>query len=563
MLSYVNIIKQSKSIKFMRLVGDCPKKPPPLEKDQPLMRSPLLASAVTLALLASSARADWQVNSEFKLHLPESTFDQLIQDFWQTLQGSQTVAVGNIPVNLGDTQLAINGINVSVDYSFPIPQRVDNTHREWKLMSNTVGAKVTVDQLVITQQKVINVGGINIGTTITATCNNIALALPAGSATVQATVRAEVAQNQIQLSMPTYGATWPDNAWQVTGLDCPELGNVGGQVTQQIQSYLSSFQNVDAAVGAALNRQFTAWSQKASVLLLSQQNLPTGVDYLNASFEPATAAENNGNGLIIGGTLRFVYPFVAQGQHFEQSFALPADAQITPNANPQLLIPFATPRAVMMGHYFAGKLEYTLRSTEIGGFTSFMNSYFQKLFVWPDLLSFSNNTLFLFNVQPMGPPSFTNEAASGTNGIKGNLSQPISMRMYAPIKGVYTPYVEFRTTLSGPAIFTLGTNGKVTLKMTPSDQAMTYAFADAYVKKYNPNTGISVSKLQSAAHDAMASEGVSLTIPNFAVGSNLTLLPTDWTLQKGSVLRLGFTTTSTAAAAVATSASASSSTKKK
>jgi hypothetical protein len=59
------------------------------------MRTFLLALAA-LSLTATPTLADWQVSSEFKLHLPESTFDKIIQDFWQSLQGTQKVAVGNV-----------------------------------------------------------------------------------------------------------------------------------------------------------------------------------------------------------------------------------------------------------------------------------------------------------------------------------------------------------------------------------------------------------------------------------------------------------------------------------
>ena len=103
------------------------------------------ASTLALSLLAASpARAEWKVQSEFQLHLTESTFDKIIQDFWSTLQGTKTIPVGNMPVNLGDTQLEINGINVAVNYDFPVPSRVDTTHRIWELKSNKLSANVTV-----------------------------------------------------------------------------------------------------------------------------------------------------------------------------------------------------------------------------------------------------------------------------------------------------------------------------------------------------------------------------------------------------------------------------------
>lgn len=501
----------------------------------------LLASTLAFALLApQTSQAEWQVKSEFQLHLTEATFDKIIQDFWSSLQGSKTIPVGNTAVDLGDTKLQINGINVAVNYDFPIPTRVDTSHRIWELKSNNLSANVTVNELVITRNQTINIGGIEVGSTITVVCNNIGMTLPAGQASIDATVEAQVAQNQVKLSMPTYSAQWPASAWQVSSINCPDLASLGDLVKAQILNYLSSFQNMDAAVNSALNTQFNNWSQQASVLLLSQQQLPTGNDYLKIFYQPATARENNGDGLILGGTLIFDYPYVAEGQSFEQDFALPANTQLVAQANPQLLIPFQAIKALMMGEYFAGQLTYAMHSSEIPGFQSLEGSFFKKLFGWPDLLSFPSNTNFLLQALPMGPPSFTNEASAGTNAISGDLSVPLSLRMFAPIDNQYTPYVEFRTALTGATTLTLGANGKVNFQINAQTPTVTYAYADSYVAAHNPNTYIAVNTIASTAATALNTNGLQLTIPTFTVGSSLSLVPADWALLESDVLRLDF-----------------------
>ncbi|MGZ3720791.1 MAG: hypothetical protein ACXWR1_20660 [Bdellovibrionota bacterium] len=510
------------------------------------------AIAAILPLFAQTAQAEWQVRSEFQLHLTEDTFDKMIQDFWQSLQGTQKVAVGNVPVDLGDTKLAINGINVAVNYSFPLPTRIDTTHRIWDMKSTNLGAAVTVDQLVITRHQVINIGGVNVDTPIVVVCNNIALGLPAGQASIEATVEAQVVQNQVQLTMPTYNATWPSGAWQISSLNCPELASVSDQVKAQILGYLSSFQNLDSAVSSALTTQFTKWSQQASLLLLSQQQLPTKSDYLKIFYEPETARENNGNGLILTGHLRFDYPFVAQGQNYLQEFPLPAGTQIVPGTTPQLIVSFSAIKTLMMGEYFAGKLEYTMPSSQVTGFQSIMSSFWLKLFGWPDLLSFPSNTSFLFQFLPMGPPSFLNEAAGGTNVITGDLTQPVSMRMFAPKNGQYTPYVEFRTTLAGPATMTLGTAGQINFKINAADQPVQYAFAQSYIDQYNPNKFIAINTIAKSARTALNTDGLQLTIPPLTVGASITLAPNDWQLQPNNVIRLDFSANSRAAAPAVT-----------
>lgn len=94
--------------------------------------------------------------------------------------------------------------------------------------------------------------------------------------------------------------------------------------------------------------------------------------------------------------------------------------------------------------------------------------------------------------------------------------------------------------------------------MQATEQPVSYAFAAGYVNEHNPNTYIAASTIAKAARDALNTDGVQITIPTFKVGSNLTLVPADWTLQADSVLRLDFnanssiTTTAVSRSAVTT-----------
>lgn len=518
------------------------------------MRS-TLALLLSLSVLSSplTAEARWQVKSEFQLHLTEPLFDTLIADFWQSLQGAQTIPVGNVGFNAGnDTTVQINGINVSVNYSFPLPVRISPDVREWELKSNQIAARVTASQLVVRQVILKEVNGIIFETVATATCDNVALSLPQGAASITARVRAEVAQNQVKLSMPTYNAQWGSTAWQVESLNCPQLANIGGMIKEQIVSYLSSFQNLDAEVGSAIRSQFAKWSTDASMLLLSQLQLPVKSDYVQVYYEPKEAKENAGKGLILSGTLRLDYPYVAQGQDFVQEFKLPAGLTPANQALPQLLIPFATIRAMIMGEYFAGQLDYTMKSTDIPAFTSLMQSRFKQFFGWPDLMNYDKDTMFLFNYVPMGPPSFENEKSGGNGVIEGDLTIPLAMRMFAPLKGTWTPYVEFRTMVSGATTMKLQADGKVLFKITASDQPATYAFAQKYVQEYQPKQKIAIDTLASAARDSLNADGMTMSLPTLTVGKQLQLVPQAWNLQNGGVLKLDFNAQSKATAAVQT-----------
>ncbi|HEY8280407.1 MAG TPA: hypothetical protein VIH99_12335 [Bdellovibrionota bacterium] len=501
----------------------------------------------TLALLVSlalslPAQARLQIKSEFQLHLTEALFDNLINDFWQSLQGHKQIPAGNVDTQLTpDLRVQVIGLNVDADYFFPVPQRVDPEHREWELKSDKLSATVSATQLNIMIRTVIHIpgGGTGIGTT-TVTCNNVSLHLPEGSAKVSARVRAEVENDQIQLSMPDYNIDWNSDSWQLNDMVCAEA--LQGDVKTKVLEYLSSFENLHDAFGATLNEQFARWSKDVSLVLMSEQEIPTGSEQVKMFYEPKSVTENRAGsrGLVVAGKLRFEYPFVAKDQEIVQDFPLPEGTALVPQEAPQLLAPFAALRALMMGQYFSGALEYVMRSPEIPSFQSLMQSRWKQLYAWPDLMRYPKDTTFLFQFQPLGPPSFENEKAGEGGTIQGDLTMPLSIRMFSPIDGIYSPYVEFRTRFSGPTTLSLGEDGSIRFKINSSDQEASYAFAQSYIDERHPVTRIAIHTIARASASSLSTEGLNMTVPNLTIGKNLKLVPQGWNLQQGNVLKLNF-----------------------
>lgn len=501
-----------------------------------------------LSLVTFSAQAQWEVKSDFQLQLTESLFDTLINDFSKSMQGTQTISVPNYTFTAMGLPISVNGIKANVNYSFPAPVRTAGQKREWNLASTQLEGRILVDSATTSTiiEKVVN--GIRVRIRVNAECHNISLHLAPGMTSVQASINADVVDNQIKLTMPTFNADWRQGAWAVESITCTGIEGIDGIVRAQVLQALSNFQNFDAQVRTKLDEQFVAWSHDASLLMLSERELPTGKDYLKLFYEPTAAAEND-NGLLLTGQLRFVYPFVALGQNIVQEYKLKVGADKTKaktsSASPQLIMPFASIRSLMMGEYFAGKLEYSIRSYEIPAFQELMQSRWKQFWAWPDLMKFPTNTTFAFQMVPYGPPAFENEKGTGADVITGDLSLPLAVKMYAPVEGSYTPYVQFKTMMAGSSTLKLLKGGKIDFQLSATDLPVSYSWATAYVSKYNPTKRIAAETMASAAKNALSTDGFTLAIPNFLVGKAVKLVPEHWTLQGGN-LTLGFTTGSSA-----------------
>jgi hypothetical protein len=504
----------------------------------PTMR--LFFTCCLMLLGAQNTEARWSVQSEFQLHLSEPTFDKVIEDFWQSLQGKQNIPLENISIAPGGIPIQIQGIRTELNYAFPLPQRIEGA-REWAMATDKLSATLIVDRISASQIIEREIDGIIIEIRLDAECRNIRLKLPEGSASISAHIRAEVAQSQVKLSLPFFDADWREGSWQLESMSCSGAEGFDSIVAQEALKALSSFQKFDTEVRTALDTSFEQWSKDASLLLLSQRELPSEKDYVKIFYEPESAVETGG-GLLLRGEMRFEYPFVAPGQDIENKFRISQTRianEFRDNAKPMLLLPFETVRALMMGEYFANKLEYSMWSNEIESFNELMQSRWSQFFAWPHLMSWPKNTKFAFQFQPMGPPSFENERAAGSDAISGNINLPLAVRMYGPIKGVYSPMVEFRTQLLGNSTIKLLPNGKVQFQVETEELPVAYGWSKKYLNKYKPTQRIAVKTMAKALKKTLNAEGFTISLPTITVGKSLKLKPESWQLD-GKRLRLDF-----------------------
>ncbi|RZA08463.1 MAG: hypothetical protein EOP11_04760 [Proteobacteria bacterium] len=500
----------------------------------------LLLTIFSFAAIERSATAQYSVKSEFELLLGEKLFDQVIGDFWSMLQGSQTIKLNDLRVQPQGIPVYIQGIRAEVNYEFPLPKRVLGSNvREWDLSTQTLSSKLYVDKVQASGRILRLMDGIRVWIDVNATCTNLVLRLPAGFSEVNARVRAEVVQNQIKLSLPSYQADWKPGSWELESVNCTGIEGFEEVVKEEALKALSSFQNFDAPVKEEIAKRFADWSESASAILLSEQEIPSGKDYLKIFFEPKQAREN-GNGLLLSGDMRFEYPSVAKGQNIEQVHALNA-ARSREQGDLQagnVLLPFAAVKSLLMGEYFAGKLEQTVSSNAIPAFASFMKDRFAQFWAFPELSRYQTNAEFKFQFLPVGPPAFSGERMGGGGTILGNMNLPLAVRMHSFVGGAFTPMVEFRTVAAGPASITLGEGGNLKFSMQAEKQPVTYGWEQSYLKNYKPDQRVSVDVIADKVRSSLSTQAFNVAFPALQVGS-LSLKPASWLLENGN-LRLNF-----------------------
>ncbi len=494
---------------------------------------------VLLGALASySAVAQYSVNTEFALHLSNSLFDRIVEDFWKRLQGRQSIDVGDFTIAPGGIPIRISGVKAEIDYQFEKPVRSSSGDRAWRVEAKDVGAVITVASMSASQTIVRDIGGVLVRIRIDAECRNMVLRLPQGAASVEADVSAGIENGHIRLEMPRFAADWKKDSWVMESVSCSGTQGLEQFVSAETLKALESFQNFDRDVRGALEKKFADWSRDMSLLLLSESVLPGATDELQVHYRP-DRVEEAAEGVALRGRMEFRYPYVSQWQNIHHEFSLPRGANRTTGNG--LSLPMAAIKALMMGQYFAGKLEYGLRSYELPAFHELMQSRWKQFFAWPDLMRFAKNTTFLFQFLPLGPPSLENETAAGDGVISADLFVPIAARMFAPDEDLYVPYVEFRANLGGRAELAVVPGGKAVFRLATNGVDLKYRWSQRYLAKHEPDQRIAADKMGEAIRGSLTTDGWELPVPTLPVGPTLKLVPEKWNLQEG-VVELQFTT---------------------
>ena len=503
-----------------------------------LMKSKFLIVPMLSFLLGTAeARAAYELDSDFQLHLGNTLFNQLINDFGNSLQGQKSVPIPDMVAQAG-APVSISGLNLNISYNFAAPVR-EGSQRVWDLNSQSISAKLLINSISISQTIVKDIGGIIVNVVLDASCNNIELNLSPNGSYVDAKLAANLVNNEVVISLADLKANWPSGAWTLSKMSCTGASGFDAIVKSAVLQQLSTINNFQAPIQSAISSALKSWSQSSTLALLSERELPSVRKDLKIFFDPSEAIDGSAGDVLMNGKLRFVYPFVSANQDIKYNFSIDKNSLAAPanGTDSYFFLPSDMVQALIMGEYFSGNLIYSEKSTNISAFNSFMHSRLGQFFVWPDLLSYSESALFLFQFLTQGAPDVLNLAnGSKPNTLTADIGIPLAVRLFSPTdnKG-YEPYVEFLSNVSAQASLVLSSTG-IQATITGANLKLNPIWSNAYIRENNPDTYIDAGTIGSKIQSYLAGQGIHFNLPNLLVGNSLSLVPNQWQIQGGNLL---------------------------
>jgi len=436
-----------------------------------------LSPQSTLALLKSSAQFK-APSGEIKTDLPN-----------QTLTSPYAVS--------------ISGIHLTLDYVFNTPTP-GTSLSDWSIQSNNISAEIVVDSINASQTLVEQAGGDTLTLQVNASCSNVHLQLAPGSTQMNATVGFALSGATPTFTLNSFQASWAPSAWQITSLSCQGVNGFGALVQQNAATLLASINPFLPAIQSQIQSQLsTASSSPISWTLNSNDS--SGVSVL---LTPENLQIVGSGDAAVTGQAAFTFSKLNHSTCPATITTLPS----TPSLVDSLVLPITTAESLLQCSALNNSLSATFASKSFSSFQSLLGNWFIDLFVWPNLDHFSSSDSFQFDLYPSTSPTFGTMSSNKSGNILFNLTAPMVLSLYAPTSTGMEHYVDFTSTLSGPATLSVK-NGVLSFKQKPSGLSLSYYWDQDYIKQYNPDTRIWTSIFAGYLKSYLSGTGVSYTLP--------------------------------------------------
>ena len=371
-----------------------------------------------------------------------------------------------------------------------------------------VAALLKVQQLIVDQTIIKEVGGNRIEIRVKAICEPFEIKVPSADLLAQALYQR---QNEMWSPKISQLKLAIHDGWSVSALSCRGPQGFEQAVTQLLQDSLKNPDSIASVLQSFLSASMDEkwnqiWKQMTTV---GYQNLK-----VNSMDEPTEF------GFFIRGDLQ-------AGTGVTQ-INLPQNLEVpTKTVSPQLVLTTEgfTTLAKEKAHHFS-ILKYNLQS--IDAFQQLMHSRFKQFFIWPDLMNFSKSAPFLLtsnpsqkiDLQPLGQGKWSMQ--SQTFGI-----------IEAPRDQVEQTYLHWGLGAS----YKLSTQVKDSLLKLHVDQSktnMTWKFDANYLKKFKPSQRVSSSLLQKIGDSLFTGRSFEVQLPVLDLKTK-TLRLNNWTESQGLI----------------------------
>jgi hypothetical protein len=416
-------------------------------------------------------------------------------------------------------KVALTGLQLNVNYTLS-PPVLDPATLNWTVSTQKISAELVVQKIDATQIIHVTEGNVDMNIPLNGVCSQVHVALPEGSATGSVTGNLDFTNRTPQFQFRAFNAGWTPGSWQVTSQNCQGPMGFDTVIKQNIEAQLQQIAPFTAQLEDQLQSFINQRLSQPLPLQLGAAPSATSSSPYAVSMTPQfydlalpRASDSTKDFVRVSGSLVFAYPGLAPDSGCAVNIPAFTDAPSQDITENSLVVPFQTIPALLKCAQLSKSLLYQFDSTDVDGFQRLEGSRIKQFAIWPDLLKFSEDTVFGFTASSETAPLISEQKSEGTHRIAMNLTAPIDVDMSAPDHGTNVPYMHFSSPIEGLAhVLIEGGHATLTIdKDTPFK--MDHHWDETYKSNHFMNPIMIGGPIQSATHELLTSTGISVVLP--------------------------------------------------
>jgi len=467
---------------------------------------------LSLVFGCPAAWADSQVTSDVVVQLDNSLFASPEFALTSLLSGHEVMNVPDMTV-AAQVPVQLSGISVEAAWQLETPGAQLAIGIDIPLVSKSLDVRLMIRKLAVDAWIDQQVGGITVHVHVLGDCENIPLLLT-GAAKLSGVVRTGVDSS----GLPTVGlakveAEWADGAWAVGDFTC----RLGGESFRA--KVLDGFKSSLAAPTASLNDQLRAvfssrlaeYQDRLRSWFLEPRSMASGVDGVSLTLRPRAIAGVLKDGFALAGQIDFKFASSVQAPALTVNAGGGAGPSLSASGY-QLAFPEGLPAALSAMAYRLGLFQLRQPGGEIQAFQDFLGNPFFKIFIWPQMLLYSQYDPFYFDFSLGSKPRWGSIVNSSSGGVTGQIATDLRALLWAPTHtGEFVKMVRFSAPLTTTYRWTMeaakGGGSDLQIALSGAQVGVRADWeADYFSRLVNPSIAVDVLK----DHFASWVEGRSL-----------------------------------------------------
>lgn len=445
---------------------------------------------IFLLNISSHALAHSQLISEFRMNLPRQFVQEVLEKRWETLtskefQGNwkfsdQEIRTLSVPIKISDISLTLKTLLHKPS--------VNSDGGALDLMSDNLQLQLHIGEVAVDQVLERTIGGVTGHFKIQARCRNNILSLLPGQGGFTLQLSPLFHGSKMHLAVNDMDLFWNKGSWKWEGSQCEGAEGFFYLLQQEVEQMISNSHSFIQPRKEVLKKYIEESIQPQELDFTGASQISTERSDIRAAIVFDEGRPNTRGFYQLKGRL-----FIDFFQDTQDNAVLHfnADSTTMKNSNSgQLRLPKGFINEFVKKAYAPNTWAQRVLSSKLPDFNTLLNSRFLQFFLWPELMSFSKRSIFLFDVY-----SNKNIFLNG-DGFHYFLKATLLAKMWAPKNGKYVSFMNFTIPIQTALQFNIE-NGKLLWQTSALNLNLYSAWDSSYVDIYNTSPRFARKTLQN------------------------------------------------------------------